>query len=718
MAYIHIPSFTKKGSFTNDTEFVIVVDGVEHLISYKTLSDTFGNTPELLAQIQAEIIALKSIIDALPTENPAAPIALKISDTPIIDGIYKPTEAGTYPNAGGLVYDPTEGITYFIRTSGVWVKDVTPINFTPTGEVENGNTEAVSGGDVFEFFEENKINIETKIFNNQLLDPLNLTTQYIDISTGQVISNNNALLTDYIECFNKTELWFFSNLVTPWDSAIAFYDVNKNYISKSVFVNQNTKNNSLSIPNNAYYFKATVKHPNAEGDLNFDTAFLSFYPNKLDDNYVSLVENIDGHKTQYLPKLSTGINLFNGNNLPGYMDYQATGGYIISRDGLGGVSDYIYVKGQKKIYSYVNRTFGFGLFYSFYDENLNVIKVGEAIGQELKSGNYEIPNNAVWVRQGVLALNETRTDLSDVYIGFFPYKEEYKTHLQYGTNENIGYQVGKISRLPIEDDDAVPFVLTKNILNGGTYVALGDSITASSFSYAYKVADKFNMEIINFGSDGAHFTNFSDTTVDFSHWLVHNELPNAHSNNVIQNQIYKLLRMITPISDNVPETNVQTVFYSDYTYPVKGLGTLNKDDVKLITIAAGTNDSSSFIPIGDYDSIQNIPYNQLDKRTLWSAIKWAVIVLRKYIPNAKVVILTPIQRSNNLNGLIPYVNAELEASFVFGCPCVNQFQDVGIMGEIEAMDLRYTYDGLHPNEQGAIIQCGVVASKLNSYFRF
>lgn len=155
MAYIQIPAFSKTTNLNNDDEFVIVVDGVEYLVSFKTLSEKFGNSQELLQEINAEIEALRNILDSFPSENPAAPIALKISDTPTIDGIYKPTEAGTYTKAGGLEYDPTEGITYFIRTNGVWTKDVTPINFTPTGVVEEGNTQAISGGAVFDAIQAN-----------------------------------------------------------------------------------------------------------------------------------------------------------------------------------------------------------------------------------------------------------------------------------------------------------------------------------------------------------------------------------------------------------------------------------------------------------------------------------------------------------------------------------------------------------------------------------
>lgn len=199
MAYIHIPDFTKTNTLDNDTEFVIVIDGVEYLVTFKTLSDKFGNTPELLQQINAEIEALRAIVDAFPTDNPAAPKALKISDNPIIDGIYKPTEAGTYPDAGGLEYDPTEGITYFIRTQGVWTKDVTPINFTPTGVVEEGNTQAVSGGEVFDKTMTKEVYLRIEESENIFDKTKSTIGKRIENGTGNIIDFPNGEISDYME---------------------------------------------------------------------------------------------------------------------------------------------------------------------------------------------------------------------------------------------------------------------------------------------------------------------------------------------------------------------------------------------------------------------------------------------------------------------------------------------------------------------------------------
>jgi len=242
MAYTQIPAFTKINTLDNDTEFVIVVDGVEYLVTFKTLSDKFGNTPELLASIEAEIEALRNIVDALPTENPAAPIALKISDTPTIDGIYKPTETGVYPNAGGLEYDPEEGITYFIRTAGVWTKDVTPINFTPTGVVEEGNTQAVSGGEVYEnintpFTILSKVGLKIDEMSQVVMLNQFLFQQDKYLSPANGVNNGVGYgVTDYIPC-QPNNIYLWRGRLNAGRVSIE-YDANYNPIG--VVVNENS----------------------------------------------------------------------------------------------------------------------------------------------------------------------------------------------------------------------------------------------------------------------------------------------------------------------------------------------------------------------------------------------------------------------------------------------------------------------------------------------
>lgn len=255
MAYIQIPAFSKSTNLNNDTEFVIVVDGKEYLVSFKTLSEKFGNSPELLAEINAEIEALRNIVDAFPTENPAAPIALKIADTPIIDGIYKPTEAGVYLNAGGLEYDPTEGITYFIRTQGVWTKDVTPVNFIPTGVVEEGNTQAVSGGEVFnKTLKYNDVGIElipigTNLMQDVVESDINDSDFWQDgylSQTGGVLASVQYKTTiNYITAFEGLypQSWLFYS----GNARLVCYDIDKNMIS--------------AIPNNSGGYRFDIELP-------------------------------------------------------------------------------------------------------------------------------------------------------------------------------------------------------------------------------------------------------------------------------------------------------------------------------------------------------------------------------------------------------------------------------------------------------------------------
>lgn len=72
-----------------------------------------------------------------------------IADIKTEDGYYPPIEAGTYPNAGGLIYDP-EGVdkgykVTFIKSGATWFKD----------RIYNGAEVAAT----FESEEYNEINI-------------------------------------------------------------------------------------------------------------------------------------------------------------------------------------------------------------------------------------------------------------------------------------------------------------------------------------------------------------------------------------------------------------------------------------------------------------------------------------------------------------------------------------------------------------------------------
>lgn len=106
----------------------------------------FITDAEATQKIQQSYSQLETQLDAIAGGSQGA---ISIADTPTEIGYYYPTESGTYTNAGNLVVDLTEGITILIYDGTDWGMQVVPINSTPTGVVEEGNTQAVSGGEVF-----------------------------------------------------------------------------------------------------------------------------------------------------------------------------------------------------------------------------------------------------------------------------------------------------------------------------------------------------------------------------------------------------------------------------------------------------------------------------------------------------------------------------------------------------------------------------------------
>src|SRR5690606_4133999 len=45
---------------------------------------------------------------------------IALADTPSVDGMYIPSQSGTYVNAGGVVVDLSEGITFIIKNGSTF----------------------------------------------------------------------------------------------------------------------------------------------------------------------------------------------------------------------------------------------------------------------------------------------------------------------------------------------------------------------------------------------------------------------------------------------------------------------------------------------------------------------------------------------------------------------------------------------------------------------
>lgn len=261
-------------------------------------------------------------------------------------------------------------------------------------------------------------------------------------------------------------------------------------------------------------------------------------------------------------------------------------------------------------------------------------------------------------------------------------------------------------------------------LYGKTWVALGDSITAFK-KYTNPLSAIFNLKLTNVAVGGAKWQNYNDGTskVSFKD-LVIPEDTNSPSN-VIMNQVYRLLRKATPVDDIVPEIDENTEFADGYSYPVYGLGEMKRDDVDLITIAAGVNDRWSGGELGDVLTFSNIDYQDCDKRILVGAMKWACIVLAKYFPNANIVILAPIQvgvgdgTDADNQKLYSIVNKEVEFGKYYGFPVMNMHEVVPINRYIDTTTYhKYLEDGLHPNAVGGTLMANSIASYLESILHY
>ncbi|RZT23524.1 SGNH/GDSL hydrolase family protein [Fictibacillus sp. BK138] len=128
------------------------------------------------------------------------------------------------------------------------------------------------------------------------------------------------------------------------------------------------------------------------------------------------------------------------------------------------------------------------------------------------------------------------------------------------------------------------------------------------------------------------------------------------------------------------------------------------DDVDVITIFAGTNDFRIDVPIG---SLGLIGDTTLDTSTFYGAYRSLIEDLLTSKPTLKIYLWTPLQRDNagydvnfsNLAGhkLIDYVNAVKEIGQMYAIPVLDLYSLSGITKL--NLDV-YTYDGLHPSDNG------------------
>ncbi|OUN72597.1 SGNH/GDSL hydrolase family protein [Barnesiella sp. An55] len=244
-------------------------------------------------------------------------------------------------------------------------------------------------------------------------------------------------------------------------------------------------------------------------------------------------------------------------------------------------------------------------------------------------------------------------------------------------------------------------------LAGKQMVAMGNSITSPSNSWAWVTARHFDMELTNLAVPSACWADYPYTAVDTNPDPRYN---GNNTNNVISNQVFRFLQMVVPEGTVIPEAEGKP-FHSETPSPLTGRKSADSTfDPFLVIISCGTNDSGSGT-IGDISELEK-PYDEANRETLYGAINWAVSVIRKYCPSSQIVLLTPIQRSPLPPRLPLFVEAIQLAGEKLGCPTIDMYNESGITEAEEALAHKYLYDGLHPTEEGSILMGNTVIRHL------
>ncbi len=173
--------------------------------------------------------------------------------------------------------------------------------------------------------------------------------------------------------------------------------------------------------------------------------------------------------------------------------------------------------------------------------------------------------------------------------------------------------------------------------------------------------------------------------------------PDKDGNNTLCNQLEKLMRGKDPDNANYKHN-------PDY------------DGFDIIMISAGTNDYMPDQLDGNWEEIISAQFTEGEKtlpsekvnRLCWPGAMRAVYEgLRKMYPNADIFFCSPIQGAEDLR---PYASIKARRDYMkLICERISDvtFVDTfscGICGIYEKSDIngRDLYDGLHPNENGAL----------------
>lgn len=212
------------------------------------------------------------------------------------------------------------------------------------------------------------------------------------------------------------------------------------------------------------------------------------------------------------------------------------------------------------------------------------------------------------------------------------------------------------------------FSHAQNIFSGKKVALFGDSITVSVNGWHKKFSEILGTVTKNYAVSGGHWENFTS----------------AIGNQEFSKQVDAILAD-SPYSPDI------------------------------IMIAMGTNSLAA--NYGDFDQQVSGAESSADRNTIYGGMRSGIERLLLAFPNAKVVLMTPLQRTGHPphKGNWAVMNkAVKDMGAWFALPVIDCGNECGISYREETIAPKYLYDGLHPNAEGADIQGAYTASRLKA----
>ena len=254
-----------------------------------------------------------------------------------------------------------------------------------------------------------------------------------------------------------------------------------------------------------------------------------------------------------------------------------------------------------------------------------------------------------------------------------------------------------------------------NPMNIRSFCCMGDSITSDQVSgIGTMVAHRLNaQEVLNAACGYATCSDWHEGDRNVTP-ITLIEPPNTNTaDNVLSNQVRRVLQALTPKGSIIR----WTVDGVEYAIPAEigiGTGTLTAPDVIYIAISTNDGNQPENAPADDFAAVCELPYADLTRTSMASALLWAVRTLQTVCPNAAIFLATPLQTytpqewMDEAHGLLKRRVIQKVAQKT-GVHCIDSFYGSGFDRSVAR-----SHGEVHPDEEWKIRIADFVTKEIES----